>query len=146
MLTLPVSVPAYGEQIEVALLPSSLNTLELQADSAHFTDNAFGMSNQALRDFVDSLHDNTIGMTQRRLNYQWLQFYANPKEFAPATGGRALNRILKMGWQTYRENHQSNQQHFLFRYMRGQGKLGSALDYDLRLSDDELKLSFEYAF
>lgn len=143
LLLLPASSGALADDI---FIPDSNSGLNLQADNAFFIDSAFGMDNQALYESADNLRNNSMGMVHRRLNHQWLQLYTNPEETETTTGGRAVNEILKMGFKTYMEQHRRNQQHPLLRYTKSHGKFNSALDYDVRLSGDKFKVSFEYEF
>ncbi|WP_295800401.1 hypothetical protein [uncultured Microbulbifer sp.] len=143
LLLLPLSTCALADDI---FIPDSTSALNLQADNAFFIDSAFGMDNQALLQSADNLRNNSMGMVQRRLNHQWLEMHTNPEQTQTSTGGRAVNEILKMGFRTYMEQHKRNKQHPLLRYTQGHGKLNSALDYDVRLSDDKFKISFEYEF
>ncbi|MEW5249103.1 hypothetical protein [Microbulbifer discodermiae] len=127
-------------------IPDSVGGLNLQADSTFFTDSAFGMDNTALYQSAASLRNNSMGTVQRQLNYQWLQMHTNPDEFTPTTGGKVLNEILRMGWDTYRRHNRHTKDSALLRYTSGSGKIGKAFDYDLRLSDDKFRFSFEYEF
>ncbi|MFV8782196.1 hypothetical protein ACNKU7_07210 [Microbulbifer sp. SA54] len=104
------------------------------------------MDNHALIESAENLRNNSMGMVHRRLNHQWLEFYTHPDEAQTATGGRAVNEILRMGFRTYMEQHKRNKRYTLLRYTQGHGKLNSALDYDVRLTDDKFKISFEYEF
>jgi hypothetical protein len=140
---LPASSYCLADEL---FIPDSNSALNLQAGNAFFIDSAFGMDNQALYDAAENLRNNSMGTVQRQLNYQWLQVHTNPDEFKPATGGRALNEILKMGWKTYREQNKRAKQNRLMRYTDGHGKLGESMDYDLRLSDDKFNFSVEYEF
>jgi len=143
LLLLPASSCCLAEDL---FIPDSTSALNLQADNAFFIDSAFGMDNEALYEAAENLRNNSMGTVQRRLNYQWLQTHTNPDKFQPTTGGKALNQILKMGWQTYREQNRRNLNNGLLRYTSSHGKIGNALDYDVRLSDDKFNFSFEYEF
>lgn len=143
LLLLPTSSSCLADEL---FIPDSSSALNLQADNAFFVDSAFGMDNTALYQAAENLRNNSMGTVQRRLNYQWLQMHTNPDEFKPTTGGKALNEILKMGWKTYREQNKRKKQSALLRYTTGHGKIGKSMDYDVRLSDDKFKVSFEYEF
>ena len=143
LLLLPLSSSVLADDI---FIPDSTSALNLQADNAFFIDSAFGMDNKALLESAENLRNNSMGMVQRRLNHQWLEVHTSPEEGRASTGGRAVNEILKMGFRTYMEQHKRSRQHPLLRYTEGHGKLSSALDYDVRLSDDKFKISFEYEF
>lgn len=143
LLLLPISSAVLADDI---FIPDSTSALNLQADNAFFIDSAFGMDNKALLESAENLRNNSMGMVQRRLNHQWLEMHTSPEESRASTGGRAVNEILKMGFRTYMEQHKRNKKHPLLRYTQGHGKLNSALDYDVRLSDDKFKVSFEYEF
>ena len=139
----PVSTHCLSDEL---FIPDSNTALNLQADNAFFVDSAFGMDNTALFEAAENLRNNSMGNVQRQLNYQWLQMYTNPDEFEPTTGGKAVNEILKMGWRTWREQNRRSSSNGLLRYTDGHGKIGQAFDYDVRLSDDKFKFSFEYEF
>ncbi|AMX04208.1 hypothetical protein A3224_11185 [Microbulbifer thermotolerans] len=143
MLLLPTSGSCLADEL---FIPDSTSALNLQADNAFFTDSAFGMDNAALYEAAENLRNNSMDSVQRRLNYQWLQMHTNPDKFQPTTGGKALNEILKMGWKTYREQNKRNFSSGLLRYTSGHGTIGKALDYDVRLSDEKFRFSFEYEF
>lgn len=139
--------PACGSSLADELfIPDSNSALNLQADNAFFIDSAFGMNNAALYQSAANLRNNSMSTVHRRLNYQWLQTYTNPDQFKPITGGRAINEILQMGWQTYRQQHKRKLNNRLMRYTSSYGKIGNSLDYDLRLSDDKFNFTFEYEF
>ncbi|WP_346839190.1 hypothetical protein [Microbulbifer sp. SAOS-129_SWC] len=140
---LPVSGFSFADDL---FIPDSNRAMNLQADNAFFIDSAFGMDNAALVEAADNLRNNSMSAVQRRLNYQWLQAHTHPEEYHPTTGGKALNEILKMGWDTYREQHKRSKNSGLWRYTTGHGKFGQAMDYDLRLSGNKFKFSFEYEF
>ncbi|WP_237063949.1 MULTISPECIES: hypothetical protein [Microbulbifer] len=128
-------------------IPDSSHALNLQADNAFFVDSAFALDNTALYQAADNLRNNSMSNVQRQLNYQWLQMHTHPDKFKPTMGGRALNQILKMGWDTYREQNKRNSSNPLLRYSNaGHGRIGKSMDYDVRLSDDKFKVSFEYEF
>ncbi|WP_193166268.1 hypothetical protein [Microbulbifer hainanensis] len=143
LLILPASSACLSDEL---FIPDSSSALNLQADNAFFIDSAFGMDNAALYEAAENLRNNSMSTVQRRLNYQWLQVYTNPEEHKATTGGKALNEILKMGWDTYREQHRRKNSSGIWRYTSGHGKFGQSLDYDLRLSDDKFNFSFEYEF
>ncbi|WP_308368273.1 MULTISPECIES: hypothetical protein [unclassified Microbulbifer] len=143
LLLLPASGSSFADEL---FIPESNTALNLQADNAFFVDSAFGMDNAALYQAAENLRNNSMGTVQRQLNYQWLQMHTNPDEFKPTTGGKALNEILKMGWKTYREQNKRRKESALIRYTSGHGKIGKSMDYDVRLSDDKFKFSFEYEF
>ncbi|WP_323847048.1 hypothetical protein [Microbulbifer magnicolonia] len=143
LLLFPASSSCLADDL---FIPDSSSALNLEADNAFFIDSAFGMDNAALYEAAENLRNNSMSTVQRRLNYQWLQMHTNPDKFQPTTGGKALNEILKMGWQTYREQNKRNLNSGFLRYTNGHGKIGNALDYDVRLSDDKFKFSFEYEF
>ncbi|MBB5212053.1 hypothetical protein [Microbulbifer hydrolyticus] len=138
-----VSAPLLADDI---FIPDSTSALNLQADNAFFIDSAFGMDNRALYESAENLRNNSMGMVQRRLNHQWLELHTRPEETQNATGGRAVNEILKMGFKTYMEQHKRSKQHPLLRYTQSGGRLNSALDYDVRLSDDKFRISVQYEF
>ncbi|WP_226665660.1 hypothetical protein [Microbulbifer aggregans] len=144
LFLLPISAPLLAD--DNLFIPDSNSALNLQADNAFFIDSAFGMDNHALFESAENLRNNSMGMVHRRLNHQWLEFYTHPEEAQTATGGRAVNEILRMGFKTYMAQHKRSKQNSLLRYTQGHGKLNSALDYDVRLSDDKFKISFEYEF
>lgn len=137
--------PAAGIADEL-FIPDSSNALNLQADNAFFVDSAFALDNAALYQAAENLRNNSMSNVQRQLNYQWLQVHTHPEKFKPTMGGRALNQILKMGWDTYREQNKRKSSNPLLRYSTGHGRIGKAMDYDVRLSDDKFKVSFEYEF
>lgn len=144
LLALPAATSCLADDL---FIPDSNTALNLQADNAFFVDSAFGLDNEALYEAAENLRNNSMGTVQRRLNYQWLQMHTHPTEFQPTTGGKALNEILKMGWQTYREQQKRNNNNSpLLRYSTGHGKIGKSMDYDVRLSGDKFKVSFEYEF
>lgn len=143
LLVLPTASSCLADEL---FIPDSSSALNLQADNAFFIDSAFGMDNNALYEAADNLRNNSMSSVQRRLNYQWLQMHTRPSEFEPTTGGKALNEILKMGWKAYREQHKRSKSSTLMRYATGEGKIGKSLDYDMRLSDEKFKFSFEYEF
>ncbi len=143
ILLLPLSSLVCADDL---FIPDSTSALNLQADNAFFIDSAFGMDNQALYDSAENLRNNSMGMIQRRLNHQWLELHTRPESSENVTGGRAVNEILKMGFKTYMAQHKRSKQHPLLRYTNSQGSFSSALDYDVRLSDDKFKISFEYEF
>nr|WP_284500105.1 hypothetical protein [Microbulbifer sp. GX H0434] len=143
LLVLPISGSCLADDL---FIPDSSSALNLEADNAFFVDSAFGMDNAALYEAADNLRNNSMGSVQRRLNYQWLQMHTHPSEFEPTTGGKALNEILKMGWKTYREQHKRSKSNALMRYATGKGKIGKSFDYDMRLSGEKFKFSFEYEF
>ncbi|SEA31969.1 hypothetical protein [Microbulbifer marinus] len=143
LLLLPAASSCLADEL---FIPDSSSALNLQADGTFFIDSAFGMDNVALYESAENLRNNSMGLVHRRLNYQWLQMHTNPDQFQPVTGGKALNEILKMGWQTYREKNRRKLDNGLMRYTSGHGKIGKAFDYDVRLSDDKFKFSFEYEF
>jgi len=143
LLLLPASSACLADDL---FIPDSHNALNLEADNAFFVDSAFGMDNAALIEAAENLRNNSMSTVQRRLNYQWLQMHTHPEDYQPTTGGKALNEILKMGWQTYREQHKRGKSSRLWRYTTGHGKIGKTMDYDLRLSGDKFKVSFEYEF
>ena len=143
LLLYPISSNCLADDL---FIPDSIGALNLQADNAFFIDSAFGMDNAALYQSVESLRNNSMGTVQRQLNYQWLQMHTNPDEFKPTTGGKALNEILKMGWDTYREQNRRASSNALMRYGSGHGKIGKSFDYDVRLSGDKFNFSFQYEF
>ncbi|WP_143186953.1 hypothetical protein [Microbulbifer donghaiensis] len=143
LLLFPASSSCLADDL---FIPDSSSALNLQADQTFFIDSAFGMDNEALYQSAENLRNNSMGIVQRRLNHQWLQMHTNPEKFQPITGGKALNEILQMGWQTYREKNKRKLDSGLMRYTSGHGKIGKAFDYDVRLSDDKFKFSFEYEF
>ncbi|MDP5209186.1 hypothetical protein [Microbulbifer sp. 2205BS26-8] len=127
-------------------IPDSHQALNIQSESVFFSDSAFAMDNTALFQAADYLRNNTMSGVQRRLNYQWLQMHTNPNEFRPTTGGKVLSKILKMGWETYKQRNKRTVQNSLLRYTTHQGKIGSVIDYNIRLSNDKFHFSFEYEF
>lgn len=143
LLLFPISSHCLADDI---FIPDSNGALNLQANNAFFIDSAFGMDNAALYQSAESLRNNSMGTVQRQLNYQWLQMHTNPDEFKPTTGGKALNEILKMGWDTYREQNRRANSNALMRYTSGHGKIGKSFDYDVRMSGDKFNFSFEYEF
>lgn len=143
LLLLPISSSCLADEL---FIPDSTSALNLQADNAFFIDSAFGMDNAALYEAAENLRNNSMGTVQRRLNYQWLQMHTNPEKFQPVTGGKALNEILQMGWQTYREQNRRKFNSRLIRYTSSHGTIGKSLDYDVRLTDEKFNFSFEYEF
>lgn len=104
------------------------------------------MDNADLFQAADFLRNNSMNSMQRRLNYQWLKMHTYPNEFRPTTGGKALSKILKMGWETYKQRNKRTVQNSLLRYTDNKGKIGSSFGYGISISDDKFKVSFEYEF
>jgi len=127
-------------------IPDSQHALNTQSGSLFFSDSAFAMDNADLFQAADFLRNNSMNSMQRRLNYQWLKMHTYPNEFRPTTGGKALSKILKMGWETYKQRNRRTVQNSLLRYTDNQGKIGSSFGYGVSISDDKFKVSFEYEF
>lgn len=143
LLALAPATPLLANDL---FIPDSESALNLQTGSTYFVDSAFGMDNEALFEAAENLRNNSMGTVQRNLNHQWLQLYTNPEQFKPATGGRAINEILKMGWKTYREQNRRLRENKLLRYTDGRGRLSQSVDYGVRLSDDSFRFSIQYEF
>ncbi|WP_444945534.1 hypothetical protein ACJJIP_15615 [Microbulbifer sp. VTAC004] len=127
-------------------IPDSQQALNLQSGNLYFSDSAFAMGNADLLQAADFLRSNSMNSTQRRLNYQWLKMHTYPSEHRPTTGGKALVKILKMGFETYKQRNKRTARNSLLRYTTNRGKIGNSVDYGFSLSNDKFKVSFEYEF
>ncbi|GAB2901758.1 hypothetical protein GCM10027180_34940 [Microbulbifer echini] len=143
MLLLPTCCFCTADEL---FIPDSQQALNTQSVNLFFSDSAFAMDNAALFQAADFLRNNSMNSTQRRLNYQWLQMHTYPSEYRPTSGGRALSKILKIGWETYKQRNKRTVQRSLLRYTTNSGKIGNSVDYGISLSDDKFKVSFEYEF
>lgn len=118
------------------------NTL-VQGDNRQYS-NFSSLNNTQLIDRAESLRSQELDANQRALNYQWLQNQRN-KEFT--SGSKAYKAFFKRGFKEYWDR--KRKEHFKSERipnLEGRGSVSGEVDYDLRLSSDELKIGLTYEF
>lgn len=151
---------AWAEKVEAdqhmeLFVPENLNYYNpLKHSQGHqakktkrYSSRSIGLNNNQLEDAANDIRNNEMSAQQRALNFQWLQQENN--EYDDVTvGGRVLQELMKMGFRTYwdgvRNKHYSSSK--IIPNSSGDGKVSEDVDYKLRLSDDTVKLTFEYEF
>lgn len=118
------------------------NTL-VQGDNRQHS-NFSSLNNTQLKDRAESLRSQELDANQRALNYQWLENQRN-KEFT--SGSKAYKAFFKRGFKEYWDR--KRKEHFKSEHipnLEGRGRVSGEVDYDLRLSSDELKIGLTYEF
>lgn len=118
------------------------NTL-IHGDNRHHT-NIGHLSNDQLRDRARELRSQELNAYQRALNYQWLESH-HKNEFL--SGSKAYKTFFKKGFEKYwdrqrKERFKSNK----VPDIHGKGRVSNEVDYDIKLSSDELKIGLSYEF
>ena len=106
--------------------------------------NFSSLNNIQLKDRAESLRSQTLNANQRALNYQWLKNHRD-KQFT--SGSKAYKAFFKQGFKEYW--NRKRQEHFNSKRLpdiNGRGHVSGEVDYDLRLSSDELKIGLSYEF
>ncbi|WP_461482095.1 hypothetical protein [Porticoccus sp.] len=103
------------------------------------------LNNRQLSQRAEDIRSQSMNAQHRALNYQWLQSYQR-NEFVE--GDKALQMFLKRGlkdyWDRQRREHFHDNRHIPD--LDGRGRITRELDYDLRLSSDELEIGLSYEF
>ncbi|WP_461519004.1 hypothetical protein [Porticoccus sp.] len=131
-------------------LPSSLSDEFLHPNTLYQGDNrqhtSFSdLNNIELNQRAEDIRSQAMPDTHRNLNYQWLEGYQKD-EFVE--GDKALQTFLKRGLEDYWNRQRKEHFHDSKRIpdIDGRGRITREVDYDLRLSSDELKIGLSYEF
>lgn len=103
------------------------------------------LDNQQLELLASHLLSNEMSTSQRALNHQWLQHYSNGNQFKE--GSRGVAHLFRLGAKTYL--HRSQNSHLTLRVLSGEqhgAQLNEQLNYGMRMSGDEINLSFTFEF
>lgn len=116
------------------------------AKEKHYSTGSVGLSNAQLEQAAEDIRSSEMSTQHRALNHQWLQQEHEGDE--PTMGGKVLSELVKMGFRTYwdgvRNKHYSDAK--MVPDSSGDGKVSEDVEYKLRLSDDTVKVTFEYEF
>ncbi len=127
--------------------PLKHNQGHQQKKQRRYNTHSTGLTNAQLEAAAEDIRSSDMSSQQRALNYQWLQSYDQDQDNI-STGGRVLQKLVKMGFRTYwdgvRNKHYSDAK--VLPDSNGSGKITEEVDYKLRMSDDKVKLTFEYEF
>lgn len=127
---------------------STYNPLKKDNAVTHYKGgtNTQALSNEDLNQLADNSRSGEMSASQRALNQQWLAQHGN--EGQVNLGGHALQKILQIGFKTYWDSLRQTKfkAYKMIPDSEGQGNFGSATQYQLRLSDDKIKLAVEYNF
>lgn len=155
--TLICAFPSQADQVEAdanndLFVPENLNYYNpLKHSKGHgekkrYSSRSTGLSNNELEQAAEDIRNNEMSAQHRALNHQWLQQENGEDE--PTVGGKVFSELVKMGFRTYwdgvRDKHYSNTK--IIPNSNGDGKVSEEVEYKLRLSDDKVKLTFEYEF
>ncbi len=131
-------------------IPQSLSDEFLPPNTLYQGDNrqhsSFSdLNNIELNQRAEDIRSESMQPTHRNLNYQWLEGHQKG-EFVE--GSDALQTLLKRGlggyWNRQRKEHFHDSKRIPD--LEGRGRITREVDYDLRLSSDELKIGLSYEF
>ncbi|WP_439135496.1 hypothetical protein [Pseudomaricurvus sp.] len=155
--TLYCALPAQADMVEAdqnndLFVPENLNYYNpLKHSKGHaqkkrYSSRSVGLNNTQLEKSAEDIRNNEMSAQHRALNHQWLEQEHNGDD--PTMGGKVLSELVKMGFRTYwdgvRDKHYSDTK--IIPNSNGDGKVSEEVEYKLRLSDDKVKLTFEYEF
>ena len=108
--------------------------------------NLQALSNEDLIKLADNSRNGEMSASQRALNQQWLEQYGEGADIS--LGGQALQKIIKQGFKTYWDalRQSTFKGNTMIPDSEGNGSFNTEMEYKLRLSDDQVKLAFEYSF
>tara|TARA_B100000809_G_scaffold233525_2_gene250302 strand:+ start:2338 stop:2868 length:531 start_codon:yes stop_codon:yes gene_type:complete len=108
--------------------------------------NLQALSNEDLIELADNSRHGEMSASQRALNQQWLAQHGEGADIS--FGGQALQKIIQQGFKTYWDalRQSTFKGNTMIPDSEGNGSFGSEMEYKLRLSDDKVKLAFEYSF
>ncbi len=111
----------------------------------HSTADIKYMDNLSLEISAQFLTDSSNNTTQRLLNYYWLSG-AEEQNYRSGMGvfSRMAQIMAKDYWQTIKDRHYS--ENHLVPDSNGSGTIQGGVNYNLRVSDDEIKLRLKYTF
>lgn len=136
---------AQADDLFIPALPAYYNPLKPEIKTSRQIGSA-ALSNEALQQSADDIRSSNMSMEQRALNHQWLD-YENYEEDT-RHGGKVLSTLFKMGFKTYwkgvRQERFSNSN--LVPSEEGAGHFNSDVDYNLRISGDEMNFTVEMDF
>lgn len=151
-----LATPSYGADVTATsdsglFLPNQYtyyNPLKNGLDNPDYNHSTerLTMDTESLLRAAEQIRSTHVSPEQRALNHQWLQHNAGVDE--PRVGGRVFSALVRMGFKTFWEiNHQRYDKFsHVLPDSQGNGRITKDVDYKLRVSDDKVKLSFEYEF
>lgn len=141
----PLSPLAQADELFIPTLPAYYNPLKPEMKTNRQIGSA-AFSNEALQQSAEDIRSSNMSMEQRALNHQWLD-YENYEEDT-RHGGKVLSTLFKMGFKTYwkgvRQERFSNSN--LVPTEEGDGNFSRDVDYNLRISGDEMNFTVEMDF
>ena len=146
-LSAPVSA---DESLSEPLLPNQFtyyNPLKHgTSQSASQAEKRLQMDNESLFRSAEQIRSDSMSAEQRALNHQWLMQSEN--EDSMHVGGRVFSTLMRMGFKTYWEGNRARfgSDNRIVPDSQGGGRVTREVDYRLRVSGDDIKLSFEYEF
>ena len=110
------------------------------------TERRLRMDNETLLRSAEQIRSDSMRPEQRVLNHQWLQQAED--EDSQRVGGRAFSSLLRMGFKTYWEGNRASFGHSnrMIPDSQGGGQITRDVDYRIRVSGDDIRLSLEYEF
>ena len=105
------------------------------------------LSNEELAERAEALRDQSLSITQRALNHQWMSQYQHSNN---VEGSKAFSRLFKRGFKKYwdqkRKTDFANKDYIPNSDGKGKVKMGGDIDYDVRVSSNKINLGLTYEF
>ena len=108
--------------------------------------NLQALSNEDLIKLADNTRHGEMSASQRALNQQWLAQHGEGADIS--FDGQVLQKIIQQGFKTYWDalRQSTFKGNTMIPDSEGNGSFNSEMEYKVRLSDDQVKLAFEYSF